>query len=181
MKFKNLISKLKSKISFFYGRNKKLFIASLALIVFVIVCLFFIPTNKEDSKIIEETKRNENVTTASYSKQIEAKIENMLLSLSEVNFANVMVVCDSTEVYEYLKNVNQTKSENGNITIQEEVVYEKNGSNTKPIIITAKSPKILGVWVVINAVSPSTKLAIANSLKTVLNIDESCINILQER
>ena len=181
MNFKNLISKFKNKISFFYAKNKKLFITTLALLVCVLVCLFFIPTNNDSSKVVDEAKKSETSSSESYEKQIELKIEKMLLSLSEVNFANVMVVCESTEVYEYLKNINETKSENGNITIQEEVVYEKNGSNTNPIIITAKSPKILGVWVVINAVSPSTKLAITNSLKTVLNIDESCINILQER
>ena len=180
MNFKNLISKLKSKIHFFNGKNKKVFTLSLVLVIILLGYFLFVSSdNKSDVK--SESKQMDDVVSSNYSDQIERKIENMLLSLSGVSKAEVMIVCESSEVYEYLKNVDESKSENGNTTIKEEVVYEKNGSNTTPIIITMRFPKIIGVWVVINEVSPSTKLAITNSLKSVLNVDESRINILQER
>ena len=93
-------------------------------------------------------------------------------------------VCDATEKIEYLKNVSETTSGSGdNIsrTKTEEVVYEKNGSNSSAIVVSKTMPKIVGVWIVINEVSPSTKLAITNSICSVLNIDASSISILQER
>ena len=181
MKLKMLFSNLKERLSKFKGKNKKLFVFSIVLIAVLFAYFIFIPSGNEKVDSKTDSKQTEQDIESGYAEKMEAKIEKMLLSLNEVNVAKVMVVCDSTEVYEYLKNLDETKSDNGSTTIREEVVYEKNGSITKPIVVRTKSPKVVGVWIVINAVSASTKLAITNSLKSVLNVDESCINILQER
>ena len=181
MKFKNFITKFKSRLVDLYGKNKKLFITLLLVVVIAMVVFSFGSTTNEKDEKKAETEQLNNGTSISYTEQLEIKIEQMLLSISEVSKAEVMVVCETTEIYDYLTNTDETKADNGSSTIREEVAYEKNGSNSKPIIKTTKLPKVVGVWVVINPVSASTKLAITNSLKTVLNLDESCINILQER
>ena len=180
MNFNNLIFKLKEKLIYLFGKNKKLFVLVLVLIISVGLTFIFFPSNASEKK--NESKQEIiSVNKLDYSRTIENKIEEMLLNLSEVSKAEVMVVCDSTEIYEYLKNIDETKNENNTTTRHEEVVYQKDGSNTLPIIITSKMPKIVGVWIIINSVSASTKLAITNSIESVLNIDKECISILQER
>ena len=184
MKIKNLFINLKSKIGFMYDKNKKLFIFSLVLIVLIVSCIFIYPKENENKDNNLESQMSSSKISDDYSLQVEIKIKNMLLSIDEIKKASVMVVCDSSEKNEYLKNITQTNSGSGDSsskTITEEVVYEKNGSNSTPILVNKIMPKILGVWVVINEVSPSTKLAITNSISSVLKVDESCISILQER
>ena len=183
MKLKNLFSSIKSKLSFLYGKNKKVFTWGIVLVILIAVFLFAFP--KENDKNKNETEESEPLKSVSfgYEEELESKIQKMLVSMSEVSVANVMVVCDSSEHFEYLKNVSETSSGSGDSaskTITEEVVYEKNGSSSSPIIVSKTMPKILGVWIVINQVSPSTKLAITNSICSVLNVDVSCISILQE-
>ena len=183
MKLKNLFLSLKNKISFLYGKNKKLFVWGIVLLVLVFVFLFAFPKeNYEDKNLAKDSESVKNISLG-YEEELEFKIQKMLVSISEVSVANVMVFCDSSERYEYLKNVSETSSGSGDSaskTITEEVVYEKNGSNSSPIVISKTMPKVLGVWIVINQVSPSTKLVITNSICSVLNIDASCISILQE-
>lgn len=184
MKLNNLFSSLKSKIIALFGKNKRLTNFILIAAALILVCIFIFP-NKESS--VESDQNSEislNVSSKEYKDEIESKIKQMLLSIDEVNFASVMVVCDESEKYVYLKNITQTSSGSGESeskTITEEVVYEKSGSNSSPIIVSKIMPKVVGVWIVINSVSPSTKLDITNSVCSVLNIDKSSINILQGR
>lgn len=178
---KNILSGLKKKISLLYSKNKKLFTIIIALFLVIIVCLFFYP--KSSSKINDDSNQNVNSScdlNQDYSSKVEDKIKSMLLTLDEVDKASVMVVCSSSEIVEYKTNINETTSDNSS-TKNEEVAYEKDGSKNTPIIVTTKNPKIVGIWIIINSVSASTKLAITNSICSVLNIEQDCINILQER
>ena len=118
-----------------------------------------------------------------YESELEYKITKMLLAIKEIDSATVMVVCDESERVEYLKNTSETVSgsgESSSTTKIEDVAYEKNGSNSTPIVIATHMPKIVGVWIVVNHVSASTKLSILKSVSSVLNIEESSISILQE-
>lgn len=177
---KNVFVKIKEKLVSLYGKNKRLFIITLALIVVVCACFLLYPKQTK-TEVKSETKTSLSINR-SYAEALEDRLETMLLSLTEINKANVLVVCDETEVVEYLKNKTETIGADGSTkTITEEVVYEKDGSSTSPIIVSKTMPKIVGVWVIINSVSASTKLAITNSIISVLNIPETSISILQER
>ena len=66
------------------------------------------------------------------------------------------------------------------MTEKENVVYDKNGSSQSPILVSTDYPKVVGVLVVLNKVSPSIKLSIQNSISGVLNIDADSIFILQD-
>ncbi len=184
MKIKNLFASLKSKLISIFGKNKKLSTFVLIAIFLVAVCFFLIPDNK--SKGEEQSKSDSSllVSVGDYKNDIELKLKQMLLSIDEIESANVMVVCDESEKYVFLKDVTETISGSGDSsskTTTEKVVFEKSGSNNSPIIVSKTMPKVMGVWIVINSVSPSTKLAITNSVSSVLNIDESRISILQGR
>lgn len=182
MKIKELFSKVKYIFSL-GGKHKKFSTLCIILFCLILFSIFAFPKTKSSSDDKIETPNLSSVTSRDYEDEIESKIKQMLLSMTEISVANVMVFCDSSVKYDYLKNVTESVSgsgESSNKATTEEVVYEKNGSNTSPIIVSKIMPKINGVWVVINQVSPSTKLAITNSISSVLNIDPSSISILQE-
>lgn len=183
MKLKNIFVNFKNKISSLYSKNKKLFVFTCVLIAVVLLCFFAFPKTSSLTKTKTEQNTKSLNQTTDYSERLAGKIEEMLLAIDEVKQANVLVVCESTEIYEYLKNRKETTSggEDKSTTLEEDVAYEKEGSSSTPIIITTKMPKVVGVWVIINTVSASTKLAITNSISSVLNIDETSISILQER
>lgn len=184
MKLKNILSLIKNKFSSLSIKNKKFWIFGIVLAVLIYLCIFVFPGSDKNKKDVSESKTQSNFVSKKYEDEIEQKLKQMLLSVSEINEASVMVVCDSTEKIEYLKNISQTSSGSGDSlskTTTEEVVYEKEGSNSSAIVVSKTMPKIMGVWIVINEVSPSTKLAITNSICSVLNIDESSISILQGR
>lgn len=176
---KKIFGSLRQKINSLYMKNKKLFVVTISLILIILVCVLFYPKSSTNLEKEQDVNASEQ-TSQDYASRMESKIKNMLLSLDEVTKASVMIVCDSTEIIEYQTNTNETISDNST-TKNDEVAYEKDGSKNTPIIVTTRSPKIIGVWVIVNSVSASTKLAITNCLQTVLNIDETSINILQER
>ena len=182
MKIKELFFKLKDKLSL-KGKNKKFFILSFVLVGLVLFSIFAFPKNKTENDVENKLPEQVYLSAREYEDEIELKIKQMLLSISEIEVANVMVFCDSSIKCDYLKNTTENISgagESSSKTITEEVVYEKNGSNTSAIVVSKTMPKINGVWIIVNQVSPSTKLAIINSISSVLNIDSTSISILQE-
>lgn len=183
MKFKNFFVGLKNKVSSLYCKNKKLFIFTLVLVCVIAFCFFSFPKTSSLTKTKTESSKVQETKTDDFSDKLGRQIEDMLLSINEVKKASVLVVCESSEINEYLKNRKETVSgtDSQSKTIEEDVAFEKDGSSSSPILITTKTPKVVGVWIVINSVSASTKLAITNSICSVLNIDESSISILQER
>lgn len=181
MKIKSYIVKIKQNIIKYYKLNKKLFLSIVVLLIIVIGYVFYLmnSSNNSSETIVENNQTFSDVE--SYESRLENKLKNLLLNIDDVNLVDVMVVCDTTEIVHYLKNNSKTEttSDGSTTAIQtDEVVFEKNSSNTIPIIEYKTMPKVLGVMVVLSNVSPSTKLAIIKSIAVVLNIDESCISII---
>ena len=181
---KKIFFDLKNKILSFARKNRRLFIVTLVLIFVLLFATVYSFLSSSKVKADSEIVTTKTVVDDRYETMVENKILQMLLSLSEVSKANVMVVCETSVVNEYLKNTSETTSTsdaNSTKTITEDIVFEKNGSNNSPIIVSSTFPKVMGVWVIVNNISASTKLAIISSICSVLNISESCISILQER
>ena len=178
MKIMAIFVKIKEKLIELYKKNKKLFFAALFLIIVAAVMLFLPTQNtKNDSKVLAE---NENFSeNLSYISSLENKLANMLLKLSVIDSVKVLVMADESEKYVYLTQTETTKNGENEI-IKEEIVYDKNGSSQSPIKVMTEYPKISGVMIVINKVDASTKISIQNAVAGVLNIDSSCIYILQD-
>lgn len=146
----------------------------------VFVSTFFTSKNNSSSK------NNTSVSTGilDYTNSVENKLESMLLSLSGISSASVFVMVEATPTVTYLTETEEVTTTNASgsstTTKTTTVVFEKDGSISTPITVTTILPKVTGVMVVLNKVSPSTKLNITNAIATVLNIDVSCISILQE-
>ena len=182
----NFIQNVKDKVIALYNKNKKVFFACTALFIILIVLLFsimFSGTKTKRDKNKTETSANV-ISVSDYAAGIETKLRNMILELDSVSSVSVFVMVDSSPTVKYLTQTNtetKTTEAGTNSVVSETVVFEKNGSVTTPIVVTTIMPKVTGVLITINDVSAMTKLSIINSVSIVLNIDESCISILQER
>lgn len=184
MGFKKFFGNFKTKILDSFGKNKKMLTISVVIIVLVLFVIFAFPKKTKSESNNTSSKNLSQNNSLDYEAELEQKIKNMLLAIDEVSSANVMIVCETSVSYNYLKNKDETTTTSDGSSSKvtsEEVAYEKNGSNSAPIIVSKNMPKVVGVWVVLNAVSASTKLSIIKSLSVVLNIDETSISILQER
>lgn len=186
MKKFNFVQNLKSNILGLYNKNKKVFFACTALSVILVILVFSVMFSGTKKKT-DKSKINSNATTISvseYALSIENKLKNMIEKLDSVKDVSVFVMVDSSPKIEYLtETTTDTKTtENGtNSTISETVVFEKNGSISTPVVVTTIMPKVTGVLISVKGIDAMTKLSIINSVSIVLNIDESCISILQER
>lgn len=183
MKKIKFISNITDTVKSLFKKNKKLFFLTIALIFImlaVFVSTFFTSKNNSSSK------NNTSVSTGilDYTNSVENKLESMLLSLSGISSASVFVMVEATPTVTYLTETEEVTTTNASgsstTTKTTTVVFEKDGSILTPITVTTILPKVTGVMVVLNKFSPSTKLNITNAIATVLNIDVSCISILQE-
>ncbi len=186
MKKFNFYQNLKSKVVELYKKNKKLFICTLSLIVVLVFLLFSVVFSggkkADDNK--KKSSINSTISVSDYALGIETKLKDMILTLDSVKEASVFVMIDSTPTIKYLtevKNETKTQENSTNSTMSETVVFEKNGSVSTPVVVTTIMPKVTGVLIVTNKTDALTKISIINSVSIVLNVDESCISILQER
>ena len=148
----------------------------------MILGYFIFATSSEKKENVDDNIKNESTfNVSSYEEELSQNLENILLKMNSVSKAEVMVVCDKTMTKHYVFNLSSDKTANGeqvNSSEKNELAYEKNGSNSSPILEYCEYPKVVGVMVVVNDVSPSTKLSILNSISIVLNVDQSCISII---
>ena len=170
--------KIKEFFVKFYNRNKKLFFCFIAL---VLICLVGLIASISRKNLTDSTKEEmSSVSVDDYTLKVESKIKNILLSLNSVSKAEVFVMVDSSPRAHYLVETEKNKTGENEI-VTETIVFEKNGSSSKPIEVCVTMPKIVGVLIFINKVDSSTKVSITNALAVVLNVDVSCISILQEK
>lgn len=179
MKNSEKYTNFKEKFLNLFNKNKKLFII-FVIAIFGIIIILSLPTNKTDSSSNEVAGDENFASQKNYTQQLENKLTKMLSRLSCITFADVLVVSDMSEKYVYLTQ-NETIKNGDSETIKEEVVYDKNGSSQQPIKVQTIYPKVVGVMITINKIDASTKISIQNAVAGVLNIDNSCIFILQEK
>jgi stage III sporulation protein AG len=175
-------AKIKSFLCDMYKKNKKLFFLSvgLCLIVLFSAVVYF---SKGKSFKIKEEKSSQNISLDAYAASVENKIESILFDMKSVSKVKVFVMLESSSVVEYLteKEVVEIGGSGGTTTTTTtKVVYQKDGSKSSPVQVSVLPPKISGVLIFLNKIDASTKLSITNSVACVLNINASCISILQD-
>lgn len=184
MKIKTIFLNFKDKICSFYKKDKKIFFAIAVCLVILVALVISTISDIGKPKSKNNTKKVETVLSVSnYATELEDKLENLILKLDSVKNVSVLVMVESTPTVTYLTESTEKIENKDNNSISEittTVVFEKNGSIQTPIVVTTINPKITGVLIVTNKISQSTKLSIKNSVSIVLNIDESCISLLQE-
>lgn len=181
MKSKIKLSSVKQQIIDLYKNNKKMFFASIICVVIIIfLCISSIQTVRKKGTTLKQEQNIVSVTE--FAENVEKKITSIVSKIDSVKSVSAFVMVEATPKIEYLtekKETTITNADGSKTEITTTVVFEKNGSSTKPVIITTIMPKITGVLIITNKINSSTKLSIINSISIVLNIDESCISILQ--
>ena len=175
-------AKIKDFIVNAYKTNRKLFFVCVSLFFVVIasICVYF---SQGKNLKNNDSKTSLNVLVDDYASMVEQKIESILLGLKSVSKVDVFVMVDSSEIANYLTEkevVEVTGSAGTTTTTTTTVVYQKDGSKSTPILVSTTPPKIVGVLIFLNKIDASTKLSISNAVADVLNIDASCISILQD-
>ncbi len=181
MKKVTIFTKTKEYFVNLYSKNKKMFFAVIAVVVLILVSvpsMFFVK-----DKQVKETESDKKTTISydSYASGLETKIEALLNNLNSISNVEAFVMLESSPIKHYLMELEKSQNSASGEVIKETIVFEKDGSSTKPVETYVEMPKIAGVLIVVNKIDASTKLAIINSLSVVLNVDSSCISILQEK
>ncbi len=177
--------KIKEKFGKIFNTKKKsiiLMIATIVVMSLLAISVFLPKSSKNNSK--KESNKTTEISVASYASSIEKKLTDMLLMIDDVKDVSVFVMVDSTPQIQYLTETEETVTKNGTnetTTKSTTVVFEKNGSISTPVVVTTIMPKVTGVLIVVNKIDASTKLNITSSISVVLNVESSCISILQER
>ncbi len=86
-----------------------------------------------------------------YIEALETKLEELLLEMSGINHAQVMITLASGPVYAYVKNTDESVSQNSSDKKDEVVFVSKSSSVKEPISETVYSPKVSGAAVVCTA------------------------------
>ncbi len=184
MKIKKKFNEILSKIRNIYHRNKKLFFVSM-IIVFIFVLVIVYTLFFSGNKVSKNSSNTNSVSLDNYTETLENKLSNMLLSVDEIKTVSVLVMVDSSPIINYLteNEMSETTNSSGGITSSSssKPVFEKNSGISSPIVISTTLPKVTGVLIVTNKINASTKISIINAISMVLNVDVSCICILQER
>ena len=184
MKNNAVFNKIKGFIGgvFASKKNVKMLTFFLCGIVLLIFFSGFFGGSKNENKT--EKRSSKNISVSEYCFQVESKIEDMIFATGKVKKVSAFVMIESSPEVKYLTETKEENSiKNDELTSSSKVVtvvFEKNGSVSTPVVVATISPKICGVMIVMSRVDASTKISIQNALAVVLNIDVSCISILQE-
>lgn len=180
--FEKLIN-FKNKFFDKFRTNKKLSSIVVATLILIVILIAMSCFSGKSSSSTNNSQTNNSSTNLSYANELENKLTSMLLKLDSIESVSVMVLVESTPEQKFLTDTEEVTTTNGDTTsstITTTVVYEKDGSISTPVVITTLMPKVTGVLIVTNKIDASTKYSIISSISTVLNVDQSCISLLQE-
>lgn len=135
---------------------------------------------------VKEGENPSTLTAEAYAEYLEDKLSSILSQIADAGRVSVMITLDGGMKYEYATESEEitTSNEIGDNTntkttkTEEVVIVNINGQAT-PLVIKESYPEICGVVVVASGASRAqVKLNIMNAITALLNVDESCIQIL---
>lgn len=144
MKLKALSDKIK--------QDKKILIPALlgALgLVMLLISSSFSAESSEKKEIDEQTPvSGVTVSVSDVEQALENKLEAMIGGVKGAGSAKVMVTLLSSGEYVYAENTKDEKSDNKQSLDSEIVIYEASDGSDSGLVISVKSPEILGVAVI---------------------------------
>lgn len=177
---KQLINKIKIKLSGLKNRYGKKFEITLALLLSMIVLAIFMSSMKSKGK---EENQNELVVMEKqdYIDKTEQRLQTILASVKGAGKVKVFISASSTSEIIYLKedDIKSNGSTNAIITESSTVVFSKINGEQVPIARMEIYPKIDGVLIVAEgAVNEKVKLNLINAASVALNLEISKIEVL---
>ncbi len=164
-KSKEILAKIKQKI---YQQKKHIVIIACIILLCIVVWFSFKPT---DGTSAEDNEITQTFDALEYANQVGSNLAEIINNVSGISNAKVVVVVEQSPKVEYLTE---------EATNSKVVVYNKNGSNYEPAIITQFLPQIKGILVVAKGVNNlQLKNNLLNAISAVYGINISCIDILE--
>ena len=181
------LSGLLDKIPFLKKLNTIKHIEIIIFAIFIllaIIIMFSGDLNFTSNSGITETSSNKSYyyfSTIDYIKKSEENLKKMILSLDEVNEAEVMLSVSSGGEIVYATNSEEktTTDKNSSTTIKtNEVVFVTEDGVTYPLVLKEILPTIDGVVIISKDVSDiSVKLKVIEMVQNILDIPNNKINI----
>ena len=181
------LSGLLDKIPFLKKLNTITHIEIIIFAIFIllaIIIMFSGDLNFTSNSGITETSSNKSYyyfSTIDYIKKSEENLKKMILSLDEVNEAEVMLSVSSGGEIVYATNSEEktTTDKNSSTTIKtNEVVFVTEDGVTYPLVLKEILPTIDGVVIISKDVSDiSVKLKVIEMVQNILDIPNNKINI----
>ena len=196
---KELINKLKNSSIKEGGNNKKTIENLIVLVIILVVTIIFInyiwngdkkeKAEQNSEKVLAEQNA---INSASYSNDIEKKLEDILCKINGVGNVNVMITYASTStvVPVYNENIQQTTTEEsdtqgGTRKINEnnskkEVVYEETSGEKMLITQNTISPQIEGAIIIAKGAANATvKTNIVQAVEAVTGLPTYKIQVFE--
>lgn len=164
-----------------FGKKSQVALAGILAIIMLII--FFKGINASPSKSAEVGKTssptNEN---NDYVSKLEIRLEKIIGSIKGVGEVNVFVMTETSVKTIYASNEERKTSvdDSGQTNSESvEIVFNKNGSETTPIVSVEIYPEVVGVLVVASGVNDEKlRLLVTNAVSVALNIENSKIEVL---
>ena len=171
-----------SLIKLLSGRNLKIIVLSLVLIVALILFLN-VGNNSKISSSTEEDASLTYKTTMQYCTELENKLESVLSQIKGAGSVKVMLSVDGSPELVYALDSDTKVSTNNNSSTttnsSSPIIVQTNG-NSSPLILTENLPIVKGVIVVSSGASDiGIKLDILSAVSTLLDISTDKISVLK--
>lgn len=172
------LSSIKQKFAKFL-KNKHIAIPLVIVLMCIAVWLcfgtVFAKSSASKKQSITNTGQQYDISSneaLNYANQVASTLQNAINNVKGVSGAKVVVVVENSPIINYL-------TEEG-ADSKQVIVYDKQGSNYKPVATCQFLPKITGVLVVAKGVQDlNIKYNILNAIAAVYNVNVSNIEILE--
>ena len=179
-KFLNQIKEKLQNFKFKLNKKSQLALAGILGLVVLIIFVNGIRSGAEGG-IEKEESQPQTMVQGSYEQQMEKRLEKILSTIDGVGNVNVFVMTETSVKTIYAGNEDlKTNGENTNSKNQSiEIVFEKNGTTTKPIVSLEIYPEITGVLIVAEgADDEKLRLCVINAVSVALDIENSKVEVL---
>lgn len=180
----NVESGVKDRIKLFltnnqiFKKSKTLIVVVLVIVVFLIFASSFKTVNQSKSVEVETS-----LSAVEYCEATENRLCNVLGQIKNIGNVNVFIMVDSSPTIKYLEETNTetTKKDNSEVvSIETQIVMQKNGTLTTPVVVVELMPKITGVLVVASGAKDiKLKTMLINTVSAILNINASNVEVLE--
>ena len=150
MEFKKYLEKL------LYSKEKTKYILIIGMVGILLISIStFIPKNSNDKNMCGESK-NLSLSTATYVKQLEHRINAMILQIEWIGNSEVVITLENGVENVYANSERKTSDSNENASgkqtnrnnTQHDVVIVDGSGGKQALIVTQKEPRVKGVVVV---------------------------------
>lgn len=178
-----LIDKIKAKLNS-GGKLSKKFQLVIAGLLAVIMLIIFIKSFKPKFSALSYKNEENNQTSQNaetdYVTGLETRLTTILSSIKGVENVKVFIMTESSVKKVYAVDEDkQLDSDGKSGKYKSEIVFEKDGSSSNPVVSVEVYPEITGVLIVADGVNDEKlRLMVINAVAVALNIQNSKIEVL---